>query len=300
MSYRLLSHLSSGQPRGGVAVDDAVYDLPRPWTSVLALLQDWPKARAQLAKFAKAPRGKGVPLQKAKLLAPILYPGNIYCAGANYRDHVAEMDRAQGREPGPTMKDRGEKPWHFVKTSRSSVVGPGAKVKLPAFSKAVDWEIELAAVIGRRAKDVSVGKALDCVAGYTIANDLSARDAMRRELNPPTSPFHYDWVSQKCFDGACPLGPWIVPASAIEDPHNLGLKLWVNDELMQDSNTGQMIFDTAEQIAMLSTRVTLHPGDVVLTGTPAGVGMGRKRFLRPGERLKLWIEGIGDLSHTVA
>jgi len=281
-------------------VDDAVYDLPRPWTSVLALLQDWPKARAQLAKFAKAPRGKGVPLQKAKLLAPILYPGNIYCAGANYRDHVAEMDRAQGREPGPTMKDRGEKPWHFVKTSRSSVVGPGAKVKLPAFSKAVDWEIELAAVIGRRAKDVSVGKALDCVAGYTIANDLSARDAMRRELNPPTSPFHYDWVSQKCFDGACPLGPWIVPASAIEDPHNLGLKLWVNDELMQDSNTGQMIFDTAEQIAMLSTRVTLHPGDVVLTGTPAGVGMGRKRFLRPGERLKLWIEGIGDLSHTVA
>ena len=281
-------------------MDDAVYDLPRPWTSVLALLQDWPKARAQLAKFAKAPRGKGVPLQKAKLLAPILYPGNIYCAGANYRDHVAEMDRAQGREPGPTMKDRGEKPWHFVKTSRSSVVGPGAKVKLPAFSKAVDWEIELAAVIGRRAKDVSVGKALDCVAGYTIANDLSARDAMRRELNPPTSPFHYDWVSQKCFDGACPLGPWIVPASAIEDPHNLGLKLWVNDELMQDSNTGQMIFDTAEQIAMLSTRVTLHPGDVVLTGTPAGVGMGRKRFLRPGERLKLWIEGIGDLSHTVA
>jgi 2-keto-4-pentenoate hydratase/2-oxohepta-3-ene-1,7-dioic acid hydratase in catechol pathway len=300
MSYRLLSHLSNGQPRGGVAVDDTVYDLPRPWTSVLALLQDWPKAKGMLARFAKAPKGKGTPLKKARLLAPILYPGNIYCAGANYKDHVAEMDRAQGREPGPTMKDRGEKPWHFVKTSRSSVVGPGAKVKLPAFSKAVDWEIELAAVIGRRAKDVSVESALDCVAGYTIANDLSARDAMRRELNPPTSPFHYDWVSQKCFDGACPLGPWIAPASAIKDPHNLGLKLWINDELMQDSSTGQMIFDTAEQIAMLSTRVTLQPGDVVLTGTPAGVGMGRKRFLKPGERLRLWIEGIGDLNHTVA
>ena len=281
-------------------MDDTVYDLPRPWTSVLALLQDWPKAKAQLAKFAKAPRGKGTPLKKAKLLAPILYPGNIYCAGANYKDHVAEMDRAQGREPGPTMKDRGEKPWHFVKTSRSSVVGPGAKVKLPAFSKAVDWEIELAAVIGRRAKDVSVEKALDCVAGYTNANDLSARDAMRRELNPPTSPFHYDWVSQKCFDGACPLGPWIVPASEIRDPHNLGLKLWIGEELMQDSNTAQMIFDTAEQIAMLSTRVTLQPGDVVLTGTPAGVGMGRKRFLKPGERLKLWIENIGELHHTVS
>jgi len=91
-----------------------------------------------------------------------------------------------------------------------------------------------------------------------------------------------------------------VPASAIKDPHKLGLKLWIDDELMQDSNTGQMIFDTAEQIAMLSTRVTLQPGDVVLTGTPAGVGMGRKRFLKPGERLRLWIEGIGDLHHTVA
>lgn len=298
MSYRLLSHVSNGQPRGGLLVNDTVYDLPRPWTSVLELLQDWPKAKGVLAR-AK-PKGKGVPLKKAKLLAPILYPGNIYCAGANYKDHVAEMDRAQGREPGPTMKERGEKPWHFVKTSRSSVVGPGAKVRLPAFSKAVDWEVELAAVIGRRAKDVPVEKALDYVAGYTIANDLSARDAMRRELNPPTSPFHYDWVSQKCFDGACPLGPWIVPAGEIKDPHSLCIKLWIDDELMQDSNTGQMIFNTAEQIAMLSSRVTLHPGDVILTGTPAGVGMGRKRFLKPGERLRLWIEHIGELVHTVA
>ena len=304
MSYRLLSYVSKGQPRAGLLVNEAVYDLAAAtrnaaWSSVLAVLNDWPKAKAALAKAAKATRAKGLPLAKTKLLAPILYPGNIYCAGANYKDHVAEMDRAQGREPGPTMKDRGEKPWHFVKTSKSSVVGPGAKVKLPAFSKAVDWEVELAAVIGKRAKDVSVDKALDCVAGYTIANDLSARDVMRREGNPPTSPFHYDWVSQKCFDGACPLGPWIVPASAIKDPHNLGLKLWIGDELMQDSNTSQMIFDTAEQIAMLSSRVTLQPGDLVLTGTPAGVGMGRKRFLQPGERLRLWIEGIGELTHSM-
>ena len=304
MSYRLLSYVSKGQPRAGLLVNEAVYDLAAAtrnaaWSSVLAVLNDWPKAKAALAKAAKATRAKGLPLAKTKLLAPILYPGNIYCAGANYKDHVAEMDRAQGREPGPTMKDRGEKPWHFVKTSKSSVVGPGAKVKLPAFSKAVDWEVELAAVIGTRAKDVSVDKALDCVAGYTIANDLSARDVMRREGNPPTSPFHYDWVSQKCFDGACPLGPWIVPASEIKDPHNLGIKLWIGDELMQDSNTGQMIFDTAEQIAMLSSRVTLQPGDLVLTGTPAGVGMGRKRFLQPGERVRLWIEGIGELTHSM-
>src|SRR2546422_394622 len=194
MSYRLLSYVSKGQPRAGLLVNEAVYDLAAAtrnaaWSSVLAVLNDWPKAKAALAKAAKATRAKGLPLAKTKLLAPILYPGNIYCAGANYKDHVAEMDRAQGREPGPTMKDRGEKPWHFVKTSKSSVVGPGAKVKLPAFSKAVDWEVELAAVIGKRAKDVSVDKALDCVAGYTIANDLSARDVMRREGNPPASPW---------------------------------------------------------------------------------------------------------------
>jgi len=305
MSYRLLSYVSKGQPRAGLLVNEAVYDLAAAtrnaaWSSVLAVLNDWPKAKAALAKAAKATRAKGLPLAKTKLLAPILYPGNIYCAGANYKDHVAEMDRAQGREPGPTMKDRGEKPWHFVKTSKSSVVGPGAKVKLPAFSKAVDWEVELAAVIGKRAKDVSVDKALDCVAGYTIANDLSARDVMRREGNPPTSPFHYDWVSQKCFDGACPLGPWIVPAAEIGDPQRLALKLWVGGELMQDSNTDKMIFTVAEQIEMLSSRVTLQPGDLIMTGTPAGVGMPRKRFLRPGETVKLWIEKIGELEHRVA
>jgi 2-keto-4-pentenoate hydratase/2-oxohepta-3-ene-1,7-dioic acid hydratase in catechol pathway len=123
---------------------------------------------------------------------------------------------------------------------------------------------------------------------------------MRREKVPPATPFHYDWVSQKCFDGACPLGPWIVPAAAIGDPQRLGLRLWVGDELMQDSNTARMIFSTAEQIAMLSSRVTLRPGDLILTGTPAGVGMPRGRFLRPGEVVRLWIENIGELEHRVA
>jgi 2-keto-4-pentenoate hydratase/2-oxohepta-3-ene-1,7-dioic acid hydratase in catechol pathway len=163
----------------------------------------------------------------------------------------------------------------------------------------VDWEVELAAVIGKTAKDVPVEKALDCVAGYTIANDLSARDVMKREKNPATSPFHYDWLSQKCFDGSCPLGPWIVPSSDLAYPQNLALKLWVNDTLMQDSLTSKMIFSTAEQIAMLSSRVTLYPGDLVLTGTPAGVGTPRRLFLKPGDTVKLWIEGIGELSHSM-
>ena len=310
MSYKMLSFKSGSETRAGLLIGEQVYDASRvtgkpAWASVLGALQDWPKAHREFAAFAKRVAGgrskaNGAPLLRVKLLAPVLYPGNIYCAGANYTDHMAEMARVQGKEPGPTMKDLGEKPWHFVKTSRSSVVGPGAKVKLPAYSQKVDWEVELAAVIGRTAKDVPVEKALACVAGYTIANDLSARDAMRRDKNPPTSPFHYDWVSQKCFDGACPLGPWIVPAAQLGDPQALGLKLWVNGELMQDSNTAKMIFNTAEQIAMLSSRVTLHPGDIVLTGTPAGVGMPRGRFLKSGDTVKLWIEKIGELSHRIA
>lgn len=310
MSYRLLSFRAGREARAGLLVGEHVYDAARvsgepAWSSVLGALQEWGKAHREFNAFAKRiaagrSKAKGTPLASVKLLAPVLYPGDIYCAGANYTDHMAEMARAQGKEPGPTMKDLGEKPWHFVKTSRSSVVGPGAKVRLPAYSQKVDWEVELAAVIGRTVKDVSTDRALACVAGYTIANDLSARDAMKRDKNPPGSPFHYDWVSQKCFEGSCPLGPWIVPASDIGDPHRLGIKLWVNGELMQDSHTSKLIFDTAEQIAMLSSRVTLHPGDLVLTGTPAGVGMGRGRFLKAGDTVKLWIESIGELVHAIA
>jgi 2-keto-4-pentenoate hydratase/2-oxohepta-3-ene-1,7-dioic acid hydratase in catechol pathway len=159
----------------------------------------------------------------------------------------------------------------------------------------VDWEVELAAVIGRPARNVTLETALDHVAGYTIANDLSARDAMRRPQLPDNSPFKLDWLTQKCFEGSCPLGPWIAPARDIPRPQGLAMKLWVNDELMQDSNTSQMIFTTAEQIAHLSTLVTLFPGDLVLTGTPAGVGP-----LAVGDRVEVEVEGIGVLANEVA
>ncbi len=309
MSYRLLTFRTGQGPRAGVLIGETVYDAASvtkisAHASVLGILDDWARARRLLDLASKRlesgkARAKGVPLGRVRLLAPVLHPGTIYCAGANYTDHMAEMARAQGQTPGPTMKELGEKPWHFVKTSKSSVVGPGARVKLPVYSQMVDWEVELAAVIGKAARDVPVERALAYVAGYTIADDLSARDVMRRDKNPATSPFHYDWLSQKCFDGSCPLGPWIVPAHQLPDPQSLALKLWVNDQLMQDSSTSRMIFDTAEQIAMLSSRVTLQPGDLVLTGTPAGVGMPRRVFLKPGDVVKLWIEGIGELSHTM-
>lgn len=310
MSYKLLTYRASAkEARAGILVGEAVYDASRAtasarYASVQAILDDWRLAERKLREAAKriasgSSRMQGTPIARVKLLAPIANPGNIFCAGANYTDHVAEMARVMGKEPEPNPKSLGLTSWHFIKTSRSSVVGPGADVRIPAYAKMMDWEIELVAVIGRTAKNVPIDKALSYVAGYTIADDLSARDAMRRPGMAETSPFHFDWIGQKCFDGACPLGPWIVPARDIKDPNKLALKLWVNNALMQDSNTAQMIFTTAEQIAHLSARVTLNPGDLVLTGTPAGVGMGRRTFLKKGDVVRLWVEQIGEFSHRM-
>jgi 2-keto-4-pentenoate hydratase/2-oxohepta-3-ene-1,7-dioic acid hydratase in catechol pathway len=146
---------------------------------------------------------------------------------------------------------------------------------------------------------VPLDKALDYVAGYTIANDLSARDAHVRQGIPVGSPFRNDWLAHKSFDQSCPCGPWIIPAEDIGDAQKLKIQLYVNNELMQDSNTSQMIFNIAEQISHLSEKLTLHPGDLVLTGTPAGVGTPRNRFLQPGETVRCHIEKIGDLENPL-
>jgi 2-keto-4-pentenoate hydratase/2-oxohepta-3-ene-1,7-dioic acid hydratase in catechol pathway len=309
MSYRLLTYCADAQSRAGLLVGERVYDLAQltgseALVSTLAALQDWSAAAPRLAEAADQVRSTpdafaSIALQDAVLAPPVLWPGAIYAAGANYLDHVQEMSRAHGFGNEPTLKELGEQPWHCLKAARSCVVGPGAKIALPPHTDAVDWELELAAVVGREASRVPADKALDYIAGYTIANDLSSRDTLKRGRLPATSPFHADWLSCKNFDGACPIGPWITPASEIRDPQILGMKLWVEDELMQDSNTSAMIFTVAEQVAALSSRITLQPGDLILTGTPAGVGLPRKRFLRRGETVKLWIEGIGEFSHQM-
>ncbi|HEY6257488.1 MAG TPA: fumarylacetoacetate hydrolase family protein [Xanthobacteraceae bacterium] len=305
--YRLATYQSADGPRAGLVVDDKVFDAAKltgkaAYASVIGILEDW-KAAAPALKAAagKAPKSRvaGRSLKATRLLAPVLWPSAIFCAGANYADHVAEMNKAQGRPGEPDPHTLGLTSWHFIKASRS-LAHPGATVKISDYSKMMDWEIELAAVIGRKAKNVPQASALAYVAGYTAANDLSARDRGRRPHVPDTSPFKADWVAHKSFDGSCPLGPWIVPASDIPDPQNLGLKLWVNDVLKQDSNTGQMIFNLAEQIAHLSSRLTLHPGDLILTGTPAGVGAGRGEFLKAGDVVKIWIEGIGSITNKMA
>jgi 2-keto-4-pentenoate hydratase/2-oxohepta-3-ene-1,7-dioic acid hydratase in catechol pathway len=304
MGYRLATYAADSGPRAGLVIGDEVFDAaaltghPHDAT-VLGILDDWAAARERLAVAAAAP-GRGRPVADIRLLAPICWPSAIYCAGANYADHAAEMARAQNRPPPPDPHTLGLKPWHFIKAGRSTLAAPDETVVITGLSQTMDWEIELAAVIGARAKNVSLAQALDHVAGYTIANDLSARDMGRRTGVPDDSPFKFDWVAHKNFDGSCPLGPWIVPAGDISDPQNLGLKLWVNDVIKQDSNTGKMIFSIAEQIAHLSSRITLNPGDVVLTGTPSGVGAARKEFLRAGDTVKLWIEHIGTLTNRMA
>jgi 2-keto-4-pentenoate hydratase/2-oxohepta-3-ene-1,7-dioic acid hydratase in catechol pathway len=303
-SYKLVTYAGAAGPRAGLAIGGEVCDAAALTgdaadATVLGILADWMAAQDRLAKAA-ASSTAGQPLATTKLLAPILWPSAIYCAGANYADHAAEMARASGRAPEPDPHTLGLKPWHFLKAGRSTLAAPDDTVQITGLSKTMDWEIELAAVIGIAAKNVPLAEALDYVAGYTVANDLSARDMGRRPHVPDTAPFKFDWVAHKNFDGSCPLGPWIVPTRDIPDPQQLGLKLWVNDVLKQDSNTSQMIFTLAEQIAHLSSRITLQPGDVILTGTPAGVGAARPEFLKPGDVVKLWIENIGTLTNTMA
>ena len=296
--YRVVSYQSSDGPRAGLVVDDVVYDLATltaraPYQTVLGMLGDWAQAKPLLQEAAATAAGKfGRPIGEVTLLAPILYPPTIYCAGANYTDHVANMARIQNIPNEPDPHDLGLHPWHFIKVSRCAVAA-GDPVEL--CSEKLDWEAELGLVIGTKMRNVPLANALDHVAFYTIGNDLSARDLTARPHIAFQSPFKYDWIGQKVFDGACPMGPWLVPASEIGDPQNLSIKLWVNGVLKQDSNTSRMIFTAAEQIAHLSSRITLYPGDVVLTGTPSGVGAERGEFLKRGDTVKITIEKIGDL-----
>lgn len=302
MEYKLLTYRSGSGARTGILRGEHVFDAASvtgnaSHSDMLALLADWSDVGPTLAGFNFAAADlEAIPADEVELLAPLSCPGEIWAAGANYSEHIDEMANSEYAAVNAKTV-AGGRPWFFSKTSRSAVVAHRSLNPLPDWSSKVDWEVELAVVIGRTASRVSADDALDYVAGYTIANDLSARDHVARPNIAPDSPFRFDWLSHKGFDGACPLGPWIVPARFIADPHDLAIRLWLNDELMQDSNTRFMIFTITEQIEEISKRVTLHPGDIILTGTPSGVGMSRGQFLAPGDRLKLEIEGIGVLEH---
>jgi 2-keto-4-pentenoate hydratase/2-oxohepta-3-ene-1,7-dioic acid hydratase in catechol pathway len=227
-------------------------------------------------------REKGwlVPSRDAYWFAPVPRPGKIICIGLNYRDHAAESNM-----PIP------EKPVMFSKFS-NCVIAPGEPVVIPTTSQQVDYEAELAVVIGRRAKHVSAESAYDYVLGYTAFNDVSARDFQFADGQ---------WQRGKSCDTFAPMGQTIVTTDAIKDPHKLSIKLVLNGQTMQDSNTDQLIFSVPALIEFITQSITLEPGDVIATGTPPGVGFARKPpvFLKPGDRMEVLIEGMGGLGNPV-
>jgi 2-keto-4-pentenoate hydratase/2-oxohepta-3-ene-1,7-dioic acid hydratase in catechol pathway len=273
---RLLFRLEPTLARTGVAA-----------ATVMDLFADWVSTRAAIEASLDSLDTADL-VQPGRRLAPLLYPGKILCAGANYYDHLAEMGM-----PGAQKAD--QRLFFFMKPPRNAVVGEGDTVHMPIGTRAFDWEVELAAVIGRRARNVSVEHALAHVAGYTVAIDFSARDHNRAEKTF----YKLDWVAGKANDTCCPLGPCLVPASAHADWQDVGLQLAVNGEPKQDGRTSSMIFSIAEQIAIASRIMTLDPGDVLLTGTPSGVGAPKGTFLAVGDRVDASIDGIGQLSVTI-
>jgi 2-keto-4-pentenoate hydratase/2-oxohepta-3-ene-1,7-dioic acid hydratase in catechol pathway len=223
---------------------------------------------------------EGQPLASAELLAPVPRPGKVVAIGRNYRDHAAE----EGAEPPPA-------PLIFAKWP-SAVIAHGADIRWdPALTSQVDYEAELAVVIGRRARLVSTGEALDYVLGYTCLNDVSARDLQFGDGQ---------WVRGKSLDTFCPMGPVIVTADEITDPQDLAIRCLVNDEVMQEASTSDMYFSVAEIVSHCSQAFTLEPGDVIATGTPSGVGAFRSppRFLGDGDRVAVEIDVIGRLENV--
>jgi 2,4-didehydro-3-deoxy-L-rhamnonate hydrolase len=305
--FALLNFDDNGKAVPGIKAGDAVLPLQAAFDALgkhpgfaLASTKDvlgaWSKAVPALSVLADElaqnnARLKAVAraLSSAKLLAPILYPDAIFCAFANYIDHMKEMS---DRSPPDKTK---VKPLFFYKHPRS-VIGPEETVMLPAYSKQVDWEAELAVVIGEPGRNISVDNAMKHVAGYTILNDLSLRDCgQRNDWN-----VKHDFMSGKSFDTGAPMGPWIVPATQIPDVYNLSLKQWIAGELMQDSSTSYMHFTIAEQVAYLSAKFTLRPGDVISTGSPSGNGRPRGVYLKPGQDLTIEIERLGRLHNPIA
>ncbi|MGW8745886.1 fumarylacetoacetate hydrolase family protein [Streptomyces sp. NPDC055794] len=223
----------------------------------------------------------GVPLADVEVLSPLAAPQKIVCMGLNYADHIRE-----------TGLETPKVPLAFVKTAHC-LTGPTADVRVPrGASEQLDWEAELAVVIGRTARDVTAERAMEHVFGYTVANDVSARDAQFSDGQ---------WFRGKNFDDFCPLGPWLVSADDIPDPQALAISAKVNGATVQDSSTKEMIFGVAETVAYLSRYMTLHPGDVVATGTPHGVGMGRtpQLWLGDGDVVEVEVENVGRLRNTV-
>ncbi|MGB3634948.1 MAG: fumarylacetoacetate hydrolase family protein [Rubrobacteraceae bacterium] len=265
--------VNSSDARAGFIEDGKVRQLAGEETSMISLIEEGAE---------KQPiGGESVAVEDVKLYAPIARPGKIIGIGLNYEDHAAE-----------TGADIPEKPTVFAKYP-NTITGPGNSILIPKITEQADYEAELAVVIGRKARHVEAENALDYVFGYMNANDVSSRDLQFSEGG--------QWTRSKSIDSFAPTGPYLVTKDEIENPQNLSIKCTLNGEVMQEGNTEKMIFSVAEIVAFLSTGMTLEPGDIILTGTPPGVGVARdpKVFLKDGDEVSIEIEGLGTLTNPV-
>ena len=260
---------------------------PAPF-GMLDLIRGWRDLRDAVKRH-----GDGIPLSQVEVLAPIPRPArNVFCVGKNYHDHAQEFTRSgfdgSAKGAADAVPDH---PIFFTKVPET-VVPTGAAIRIPhSLSDQIDYEVELAVIIGRPGRDIPPEAALDHVFGYTVANDVTARDIQAR---------HKQWFLGKSIETFCPLGPWIATADEV-DLSDTPVRCWVNGELRQDANTRDLIFDVPTLVSVLSKSMTLLPGDVILTGTPAGVGIGftPPKFLRPRDRVKMEIGGIGIIENPV-
>ncbi len=279
---KLASFNHKNCPHIGAVVENEIVtvkgtpDIPN---NMIDFLNRGETAKQAMQRLINSQRNR-IPLSKVTIQAPILRPNKFLGIALNYADHINE-----------TKFEKPQYPMFFTKQS-SCVIGNGEAIHRPIVSDKLDYEGELAFVIGQRCRHVPVEKASQVIVGYTIVNDVSVRDW---QIRSPT------WTLGKSFDTHGPMGPWIVTADEIEDPHHLNLKTWINDELRQDSNTKHMIFSCFEMVEYLSKAMTLEPGDVISTGTPSGVGVKMKPrgYMKPGQTVKIEIEGIGTLSNPV-
>lgn len=254
--------------------------------SVVELIEEWTYWRERIESLLAGSATRELDVSSLEWLPPVM-PRKLICIGANYGDHNREM---LGTVSTPV-------PYSFMKPPTTALVGSGRAIRLPEHAEKIDYEAELAVVIGAHAYRVAAEEALACVFGYSVLNDISARDWI-----PAATLLGPDWTMLKGFDESAPMGPWITPARFVADPQKLDISLSVNGHVKQDANTAGMIFTVAQLIEHLSSFMTLEPGDVIATGTPSGVGFGRTppEFLKPGDEIRVEVEGLGVLETRIA
>jgi len=280
---RLATFTHAGATRVGVVFGDEVVDLAAADPALPRAMEAFLDAGAPALAAAERAAGRAagrIPLDDVRLEAPVLRPRKILAVGLNYADHIAES--GMKAPEFPTLFNK----------QVTSVTGPYDPIHLPRASRALDYEGELAFVIGRRCRHVTRERAPEVIAGYMVLDDVTVRDW---QLRTPT------WTMGKSFDTHCPMGPWIVTSDELGDPHLLGIRTWVNGELRQDANTKSLVHDCFALVEHLSTAFTLEPGDVVSTGTPGGVGISMKppRLLDVGDVVRVEIDRIGQLENPV-